>query len=814
MSLSQIKQERARRSLSSFTRYTFPGYQANWHHDLLCRYLDQFVAGEITRLLVFMPPRHGKPMYNSVMILMADGTYKQLGEIRVGDRVISHTGQSRRVVAVHEQGRLPTVRVTTQSGRETVAALDHPFLTPEGWVKAGDLAPGMVLANLPLPMTQVQISTIDEKFRLAGYFIGDGATTYTSRGSSINAKITAFDATERADIEHCAGASGFGIGKADGADITLVGGVRMWLREIGLAGCGSHTKRVPLFVFSGSTDQIGQFIGAYFACDGHINRKGNARTDAAVEFYSVNRGLLSDLQRLLLRLGVQSRVAAKISNNNVYTGGLHTSYRLTISSQDDVARFAYAVPIHHAKAETLQNWGVYRTEFDRQYLEDPIVTVTPDGEHECRCLTVEQDHTFTADDFVVHNSELVSRRLPAFIFGRDPDARIIAASYSADLASRMNRDVQRIIDSPLYAEVFPETALNGTNVRTLATGSYLRNSDIFEIVGHSGSYRGTGIGGGITGLGGDWLILDDPVKNREEADSATYRERQWEWYTSTFYTRREKNARILITLTRWHEDDLAGRLLERAASDPNADQWTVLSLPAIADGELHTDDPRQPGQALWPDKYNETELTKIKTAVGSRNWEALYQQRPAPAEGGTFKRGWWQFYREPPSRFDELLQSWDMTFKDTKGADYVVGQVWGRVGADRYLLAQTRDRMNFPTTIQAVRTLSAQWPAAHLKLVEDKANGPAVIDSLRKEIGGLVPVMPQGSKEARAAAVSPQIEAGNVYLPDPSIAPWIGEFIEECAAFPNGAHDDQVDAMTQALARFTQRNRILIGRAR
>lgn len=400
-------------------------------------------------------------------------------------------------------------------------------------------------------------------------------------------------------------------------------------------------------------------------------------------------------------------------------------------------------------------------------------------------------------------SEFVSRRLPAYILGRNPDARIIAASYSADLAGRMNRDVQRIIDSPAYAEVFPETRLFGKNIRTVAGGSYLRNSEIFEIVGRQGSYRGAGIGGGITGMGMDYGIIDDPVKNREEADSATYRNAQWEWFTSTFYTRREKNAAILITLTRWHEDDLPGRLLELAKSDPKADQWTVLSLPAIADGPLHPEDERDPGAALWPDKYNDAELAKIRTAIGSRNWEALYQQRPAPAEGGLLKRQWWRFYTQRPAQFDELIQSWDMTFKDTKGADYVVGQLWGRIGADAYLLDQTRDRLAFPATVEAVLAMTQKWPQALAKLVEDKANGPAVIATLQSKIPGLIPVEPDGSKQARAAAVSPMIEAGNVYLPAPEITPWIDGFVEECAAFPNAAHDDQVDAMTQALRRFS-----------
>jgi predicted phage terminase large subunit-like protein len=203
----------------------------------------------------------------------------------------------------------------------------------------------------------------------------------------------------------------------------------------------------------------------------------------------------------------------------------------------------------------------------------------------------------------------------------------------------------------------------------------------------------------------------------------------------------------------------------------------------------------------------------LKVEKGSRSWAALYQGRPAPVEGGILKRGWWQFYdaaqwveRADGSRIalsmDKVLASWDMTFKDTAGTDYVVGQVWGRRGADAYLLDQVCDRMDFVRTLREFQVLAARWPQATAKLVEDKANGPAVISMLSRKVAGIIPEEPHGSKLARASAVSPLIEAGNVWLPDPSLAPWVGDLIEECAAFPNATHDDRVDSLSQALNRL------------
>ena len=396
-------------------------------------------------------------------------------------------------------------------------------------------------------------------------------------------------------------------------------------------------------------------------------------------------------------------------------------------------------------------------------------------------------------------SELATRRFPAYAFGRHPDLSVISTSYSADLSSRMNRDVQRIMDNPLYQALFPETLLSGKNIRTVASGSYLRNSDIFEIVGHKGSYRSSGVGGGITGMGGDILIVDDPFKDRAEADSPTIRNKVWDWYTSTLYTRLAPGGGILIINTRWHLDDLSGRLIKAEGSD-DGDKWRKVNFPAIAE---HDEERRKQGEPLHPERYSLKQLDKIKAALGTRDWLALYQQRPVQEGGNIFKEEWIKRWNlgNLPEFFDELIFSWDMTFKDTTGSDFVVGQTWGRKGPSYFLLHQVRARMAFIASKNAVKTMSLQYPQGTAVLIEDKANGPAVIDALRGELPGLLPVEPDGSKISRANAVSALVEAGNVYIPEDEIAhPWVPEYIAEMISFPAGPHDDQqVDATTQAL---------------
>lgn len=384
-------------------------------------------------------------------------------------------------------------------------------------------------------------------------------------------------------------------------------------------------------------------------------------------------------------------------------------------------------------------------------------------------------------------SELVSRRFPAFALGRNPELQIIATSYSSDLSQRFNRDVQRVIDDEKYFDLFPNTRLSNSRVRTDTRGSYIRTSDLFEIVGHAGAYRSCGVGGGITGQGADILIIDDPIKDRAQAGSKTIRDSIWDWYTSTAYTRLSPGGGVIVMATRWHTDDLIGRLIQRMGE---GDTFRIVNYPAIAEhDELH----RKAGEALHPERYPLSTLLQIQKTIGSRDWEALYQQHPVPDGGALFKLEWFRRWTATslPPEFDHTLMSWDMTFKDSKNSDYVVGQVWGKKGPNFYLLDQVRGQWDFVKTKEMVRVLAHKWPRVVRKLVEDKANGSAVISELKSTVSGFVPITPTESKEARASSVTPYFEAGNVFIPEDSAAPWVPHYVSELLEFPAGSHDDQ-----------------------
>jgi len=382
----------------------------------------------------------------------------------------------------------------------------------------------------------------------------------------------------------------------------------------------------------------------------------------------------------------------------------------------------------------------------------------------------------------------VSETFPSWFIGKNPDRRVIEVSYGDALAKRFGRLNRRKIEE--FGKALWNIETSHDNASVTDWGIHKKDGGMIS----------AGIGAGISGFGADLLLLDDLIKNKQEADSITYRDMVWGEWQNTLVTRLHPNAAIILILTRWHEDDIAGRILAT-----EAEKWTVVKLPAVAEENDLLG--RKLGEPLWPEHgFDLAWAIDKKKEVGTQTWNALYQQRPSPQEGGIYKRQWWKYYTVLPADLEEIVLSMDASFKDEAAAsgdvDYVALQAWGRIGANKFLLDQIRAKMNYPDTVKAFRNFAYKWQKAKAKLIEDKANGPAIIATLKNEIAGIIAVEPQGSKSARYAASSPQVEAGNVYLPDPAIAPWIHDFVEELADAPNGKYDDQADAAAQALLYF------------
>jgi predicted phage terminase large subunit-like protein len=416
-------------------------------------------------------------------------------------------------------------------------------------------------------------------------------------------------------------------------------------------------------------------------------------------------------------------------------------------------------------------------------------------------------------------SELLSRRLPAYFLGHNPDACIIAGSYSADLASRFNRDVQRIIDRPEYARLFPQTRLNGRSVRDNVVGAYLRNSDIFEVVGRKGVYRGAGVGVGITGMGFDLGILDDVIKDDAEANSLAYRNRLWDWYRSTFYTRQEKDAAIVLTLTRWHEDDIAGRLLKLAEDEPDADQWTVISIPAIAEHPIADYDPRQEGELLWENKFDAKTVRTIQTVAGAYRWNALYQQRPKAPEGNKIKRSWLPIVPAAPAEARKVKRTryWDKGGTQDGGA-YTAGVLLFEHEGMTYIEDVVRGQWSAGER-EAVIKQTAELDAQRYKsktavsiYVEQEpgSGGKESADNTVKNLKGfkVYKDRPSGDKDTRLEPFAAQAEAGNVRLLQ---GQWNYSYIEEMVTIPFGKYRDQGDATAGAFNKHSEMSQAGMG---
>lgn len=382
-------------------------------------------------------------------------------------------------------------------------------------------------------------------------------------------------------------------------------------------------------------------------------------------------------------------------------------------------------------------------------------------------------------------SDIVSRYLPAFVFGLYPDLRIAGLSYAKDLASDMNRDVQRIMMSPEYKRLFPESALNSKRVVTVEVEAK-RNSETFEIMGHKGSYVGQGVGGPLTGKTVYLGIIDDPIKNSSEALSPTIKESIWKWYVSTFLTRLSKKGGHIVMATRWATDDLSGRILEK---NPRA---KLLSFKAINDE----------GKALVPDLHPVEKLLETKEMLGDYFWSAMYQQSPIAMGGNMFKAEWWREYEMLPKLKWRGIYA-DTAQKTKEANDYSVFQCWGEsYEGQAYLIDQIRGKWEAPELLTQARAFWNKHKANNNGTlrsfnVEDKSSGTGLIQTMKREGIPILGIQRSIDKITRAMDASPLMQSGNVYIPKD--ASWLSDYLSEFAAFPNGSNDDQVDPTMDAI---------------
>lgn len=391
-------------------------------------------------------------------------------------------------------------------------------------------------------------------------------------------------------------------------------------------------------------------------------------------------------------------------------------------------------------------------------------------------------------------SRAISQLFPSYCLGRQPQRRIALSSYGAMLAKRNSRAARELLLDERWP--WPNTQLNYQT----------RSVEHWQTL-DGGYVHAVGIGGPLSGFSADILICDDPFKDRIEADSSSLRDQRWDWFQEVARTRLSPVGAIIIVSTRWHPDDIVGRVL----ASPGASSWTVLNIPAIAEEDDALG--RRVGEWIWPEQFTPEMYPSVELAeIDTRGWEALYQQHPITEKGNLFKREWWQQYDRKLLLAAGLVPYFtvvDSSFKDNMESDFSVAATWGLLDDKAYLIDLWRDRVEFPELVSVMRSIYAKYKAPFL--IEDKASGQSVLQVLPRETPGMprVPVVAvrvpkYSNKHSRANSVTRFVEAGMVFLPtNIECKDWVDAFIDEHANFPRG-HDDQVDTTSMALSRLFQ----------
>jgi predicted phage terminase large subunit-like protein len=806
-----LRIERARKELLAFTVLTKPDYQVSWHHRKLSAKLDAFARGDIKFLMVFMPPRHGKLCSVDTPIMTPNGLTTH-GNIKKGDYVFHPSGKPIKVLAKSSPIKSNAKIYFSDSsiiechlnhewtvfdrsyGREFTYETHHFLKKTKFGKKMNCFSGGRSKYQLPeISALEFKEAVLPMHPYVLGAWLGDGTSkapriTHAPSDNAVISKIVSLGFKVSSITVH----------PKSGCLTTAFAGTRnnagpmsASLKNLDLI----KNKHIPQKYKLSSIEQRLELIAGLIDTDGHVEPK-----TGRVRIVTVSKKLADDISDVATTLGWHPYVTIQepsLSSSgiqgrkSVYTVGFQPDREIPVAlDRKKIKRFAKRRRIGIVKVEE-----------------------TTDGKLG-HCIQVDSpDGLYLVGEKLIptHNSELVSRRLPAFLHGLYPDCEIMAASYLDTLASDMTIDVQNIIDSPLYKEVFPETSIYppGTSY-TKGT----RNSSEHHIIGRRGKYRGQGVGGSFTGKGANFIIIDDPIKGREIADSVAFRERLWNFYNNDLFSRLETNletgrqGQILITQTRWHEDDLSGRLLELMAKDKNSIQWEILSYPAIRCDMDTESDTRKIGEPLWPEKYNIDQLNQIKASIGPRAWGSLYQQSPVPDGGGLFKDEMFGFCDVSIKDVSYSFIMADTAYKEKQENDFTVFTLFGVKEEQLFVVDVLRAQIKASDIESAFEPFVRKYCRTYGyrgTYIEPKGHGIYLNQAWAKK-GLMIPGDTdieefykdrRFDKVERANNVVPHLANRKVYFNN-----LIGnkeDLVAECLTFPKGKHDDFLDTLVDGL---------------
>lgn len=797
----EIVKAAARHRLINFARYMQPDLALEPFHVVYYTLLDKFAHGEIKKMIVQIPPQHGKALPVDTPVLTTKG-WKKHGDLQPGDYVFGDDGKPKKVIANFGKYEWHTQKVIFADGNELVAAKEHVWKIyadrdnhqgrKEEYTETQNLLKGrhrrspFIKADAVIEMPNA-ILPIDPY--ILGMWLGDGLS---AQGVIVSGKE---------DKEHYKS-----IGEVrkvrPGYYRCLVKGLSRELRVNGLL----NNKHIPIGYLLADKEQRYELLRGLMDTDGTVDIKGRC------EFCQMEGRLATDVYVLLRSLGFKPtlhKYDAILNGENV-----GRKVRIMFTPNRDQKIF---------KLERKQNRILTKKQQDRSDKNKFFIKDVATNNNEIvNCIQVEGGMYLAGLDLIpTHNSEGSSRKLPAFMLGLDPDKKICIGSYAATIARDFNRDVQRIIDTPRYRELFPETYLNGSNVVTMAN-TYLRNSDVIEMVGRKGSLRVVGRGGSLTSKTVDVSILDDVYKDYAEGNSPIVRNAAWKWYTTVVRTRLHNDSQELIVFTRWHDDDLIGRIEKSGETVIDIKSWDdVKNIPAgawvrinfegLKTGEPTEIDPREPGAALWDRRHSRAKL-EGQRALDPVQFQCLYQGNPGNAEGKLYRNPFrtyvdkseWGTYVRSGNYTDVADEGDDFTFSACYDVYKSGNEAWNeqkkRFEPILYALITDMVFTQENTEITAVTVPEMINRCGTKKAWIESNNGGSGFEKvIRKKLKAVTEPFYQGAnKESRIITNSAMVNA-QIIMPIgweqrfPKIYEHLTGFLRD---FPANAHDDPEDGLT------------------
>jgi len=822
----RLQYEASKRSLYEWIKLSNIGYRDNrFGRDLSERVqeflLDDNFRGAYQVLIIVSPPQHGKACEYNTPVLTTKG-WKKHGDLDVGDYVYGADGFPKRITHTQANYLHDCVEVTLDSGDSFICAKEHEWVVECNRDRIVDGKRGQrqteileaqhifdgyhakspaIKATMPL---QNEFMDLPIDPYLLGLWLGDGH----SNGICITSHIDDFEEISKRLIER---GHIVKIRNNSSNNKLICVGITNWKRGSNyfLNGLKENNliqnKHIPPMYINASYEQRLELLRGLMDTDGSVTNDG-----CICEYSGINKTLVLQVYELVRSLGI--KCSFKTGDAKLNGRVISKRYRVQFTPNKEQPIFGLARKQNRINTKTKTDRNDKNLFF--------IKSVKECGQHMVKCITVDGGIYLIGNGFIpTHNSTNITESVPAWYKGRFPDSAVQILSYNDVFAQRFGgANLNKLKD--FAPNVFGVEVDEKDNKCTPFEFRLKKHKD--QIIS-----RGL-LGGGSTGNPAKLIVLDDPIKNQDEADSITMRDKVWNAYLTTVKTRMAAKGKIILILTRWHEDDLAGRIM---AYENIYDNVKVLHYPCECDDEENDILGRKRGEPLSPELGKDKEwLDGMKlsyqtdpTQAGMRTWNAMYQGRPSAIEGNIIQASWFRFWHpkgvklpnvklqmsdgeviqiepvELPDYFDKQIQSWDCTFKKTNTSDFVCGGVLGRRLANVYLLDAVHKRMEFVETITEFEIMSRKHTKATAKLIEDKANGSAVISSLQKKISGIVPIQANDDKASRFRAVTPMIQSGNFYLPHPSLFPWVRELMKEMLDFPNATHDDWVDMISQAL---------------